>query len=103
MSIKVTWTERHILNFRNVYYIDEDTTLELKGKFRSIGKEKSIIYFGLHCLKEDSNDIIGRDVYRTNESLLVISYDSTNKKLVLEKKPETWNNYNDSYSENNVN
>ena len=101
MSIKVTGTERHILNFKNVYDVDEDTTLELKGEFRSIGKEKSRIYFGLHCLKEDGKDIIGHDIYRTNESLLVTSYDSTNKKLILEKKPETWNNYNDSYSENN--
>ena len=100
MSFKVTGTERYMVNFGNIYNVDEDTTLELKGEFRSIGKEKSRIYFGLHCLKEDGNDIIGKEIYRTNESLLITSYDSNNKKLVLEKKPETWNNYNDSISEN---
>ena len=101
MSFKVTGTERNIVNFRNRYDVDEDTTIELKGEFRSIGKEKSRIYFGLHCFKEDGTDIFAYEVYRTNESLLIKSYDSNEKKLILEKKPETWNNYDDSYSEKN--
>jgi hypothetical protein len=54
----------------------------------------------LHCFKEDGTDIFAHDVYRTNESLLITSYDSNGKKLVLDKKPETWNNYDDSQSEN---
>ena len=57
MSFKVTGTERHIVNFRNKYNIDEDTNIELRGEFRSIGKEKSIIYFGLHCFQEDDTEI----------------------------------------------
>ena len=39
MSFKVTGTERHIVNFRNKYDIDEDTNIELKGEFRSIEKK----------------------------------------------------------------
>ena len=63
MSFKVTGTERHIVNFRNIQDVDEDTTLELKDEFRSIGKEKSIIYFGLHCFKEDGNVILALAAY----------------------------------------
>ena len=63
MSFKVTGTERHMVNFRNIYNVDEDTTLELKGEFRSKGKEKSIIYFGLYFFKEDGNDILSHDIY----------------------------------------
>ena len=87
------------LNFKNRYDVDEDTTIELKGEFRTSGKQKSIIYFGLHCFKEDGTEILDTDVNRTKESLLITSKSSDGKSFSLEKQPETWNNSNDSYSQ----
>ena len=90
-----------ILNFKNKYDVDEDTTIELKGLFRSAGNQKSKMYFGLHCYKEDGTDIVAQYVYRKDESLLITSKSTDGKSFTLEKKPETWNNSNDSYSEKN--
>ncbi len=98
MYLKVTGTERWIVDFNRKYEVDENTKIDLKGEFRSIGTEKSKIYFGLHCYKEDGTEIIGEDVYRTNESRTIESYDSNSKTLILDKKPETWDNYDYSIS-----
>ena len=87
------------LNFKNRYDVDEDTTIELKGEFRTSGKQKSIIYFGLHCFKEDGTEILDTDVNRTKESLLITSKSSDGKSFSLEKQPETQNKSNDSYSQ----
>ena len=35
------------LDFQPKYPIDENTTVELSGQFRSTGTESSMIYFGL--------------------------------------------------------
>ena len=43
-------TDKNIVNFLNRYEVNENTILTLKGEFRSTGKIKSILYFGLHCL-----------------------------------------------------
>ena len=37
------------LDCKNKYQIDEDSIIELKGEFRSAGKIKSKISFGLKC------------------------------------------------------
>jgi len=100
MSRQYIGTDSYMINFQNNYNVDEDTTIILKGEFRSVGKEKSVIYFGLHCFKDDGTDILAKEVYRTHESLIIESYEQDGKKLILNKKPETWNNYNDSISEN---
>ena len=41
--------DKHIKS-KNRYQVNEETVMELKGEFRSSGKIKSIIYFGLECL-----------------------------------------------------
>lgn len=86
-----------ILNFKNKYDVDEDTAIELKGEFRSSGKQKSKMYFGLHCFKEDGTDILCQHVHRTKESLVITSISTDGKSFSLEKKPETWYNSNNSY------
>ena len=68
----------------------------------SVGKEKSRIYFGLHCLKKDGTDIIEQDIYRTNISTLITSLNSNDKSIFLDKN-ETWKNYNDITSKNEIN
>ena len=73
------------LNFKNRYDVDEDTTIELKGVFRTSGKQKSVIYFGLHCFKEDGTEIMCQHVNRTKESLLITSKSSDGKSFSLEK------------------
>ena len=50
-----------------MYPIYEDTIVELKGEFRSEGNIKSIIYFGLHCFREDDSEIQREDINRTNQ------------------------------------
>ena len=65
-----------------------------------IEKEKSRIYFGLDYFNEDSADIIGQDIYRSNEFLLITLYVPNNKKLDLEKNPEIWTYYKVSVNEN---
>ena len=82
-----------------MYPIYEDTIVELKGEFRSEGNLKSRIYFGLHCFREDDSEIRREDINRTNESLLITSINTDGKTITLNKKPETWNNSEDSGSQ----
>lgn len=84
------------LDSKNKFLINEDTIIELKGEFRSAGKNKSIVYFGLKCFREDGIEITREDINRTDESLLITSINTDNKAFSLHKKPETWNNKNDS-------
>ena len=86
-------------NLVNKFQIHEDSVIELRGEFRSAGKIKSIIYFGLKCFKEDGTEISREDINRVDEPLLITSINTDNKSLFLNKKPEKWNNQNDSYSE----
>ena len=87
------------LDCKNKYQIDEDSIIELKGEFRSAGKIKSLIYFGLKCFKENGQGIEREDINRINEPLLITSINTDNKSLFIHKKPEKWSNNNDSYSE----
>ena len=87
------------LDCKNKFQIHEDSVIELRGEFRSAGKIKSIIYFGLKCFKEDGTEISREDINRVDEPLLITSINTDNKSLFLNKKPEKWNNQNDSYSE----
>lgn len=86
------------LDSKNKYQINEDTIIELKGDFRSAGKIKSIIYFGLKCFKENGTEIERVDINRINEHILIASLKSNNE-ILLHKTPEKWNNKDDSYSE----
>ena len=95
MSIKGC---KNQLDAKNKYYIFEDSVVELKGEFRSAGKTKSIIYFGLKCYKEDGTEITREHVNRINEPLLITSINTDNKSIFVNKNPENWNNKNDSYS-----
>ena len=85
------------------YPITPDTNIELKGDFCSSGKNKSKIYFGLRCFKENGEEIFAYEVYRINEPLLITSISSDGKSLTLNKTPEKWNNSNedDKYSLDN--
>ena len=83
---------KNLLNFPKKYEISKDTTLELRGEFRSSGNKKSIIYFGLQSFKENGAQILAPEVYRLKEYLTVISLGSDGKSFNLNKKPETWNN-----------
>jgi len=87
------------LDCKNKFQIHEDSVIELKGEFRSAGKTKSKIYFGLKCFKEDGTEISREDINRVDEPILITSINTDNKSLFLHKKPEKWNNQNDSYSE----
>ena len=87
------------LDCKNKYPIFEDSVAELKGEFRSAGKIKSKIYFGLKCFKEDGTGIEREDINRVDESLLITSINTDNKSIFLNKKPEKWNNQTDSYSQ----
>ena len=87
------------LDCKNKYQIDEDSIIELKGEFRSAGKIKSLIYFGLKCFRENGQGIEREDINRIDEPLLITSINTDNKSLFIHKKPEKWNNNKDSYSE----
>ena len=94
------------LDCKNKYQIDEDSIIELKGEFRSAGKIKSRIYFGLKCFRENGQGIEREDINRINEPLLIISINTDNKSLFIHKKPEKWNNNNGSigfYFDGNIN
>ena len=90
---------KDMLDCKNKYQLDEDSIIELKGEFRSAGKIKSLIYFGLKCFRENGQGIERKDINRINEPLLITSINTDNKSLFIHKKPEKWNNNNDSYSE----
>ena len=75
MDELITIKGNKMIDFQQKFPIYESTNVELKGKFRSLGedKDKSIIYFGLHCFREDDSEIQREDINRTNESLLITS------------------------------
>ena len=85
------------LDSKNKFLINEDTIIHLKGEFRSAGKTKSIVYFGLKCFREDGTEISREDINRIDEPLLITSINTDNKAFFLNKKPEKWNNYNENY------
>ena len=87
------------LDCKSKYHIEEDSIIELRGEFRSAGKTKSLIYFGLKCFRENGTGIEREDINRINEPLLITSINTDNKSLFIHKKPEQWNNKNDSHSE----
>jgi hypothetical protein len=94
--------DKNIVNFRNRYEVNENTILTLKGEFRSAGKIKSILYFGLHCFREDGAEIIGADNHRVRESHIIKSFDSNGKRFTLDEKPSySWEN--DQYYQNENN
>ena len=94
MDELITIKGNKMIDFQQKFPIYESTNVELKGKFRSVGedKDKSIIYFGLHCFDEKGKDILSESVNRTRESLLITSINSDLLGFTLDKKPETWNN-----------
>ena len=96
--IKVTGNK--MINFQQKFPVYENTIVELKGEFHSVGKTNSIIYFGLHCFREDGKDILCEDINRKKESLLITSVNTDMKGITLEKKPETWNNSTETNDEN---
>ena len=102
MSVKKVYitevTGQKTLEIEQKYAIKENSIIELKGEFRSAGKIKSKIYFGLKCLREDGRNISGTEIYRLEEPIIITSINGDNKSFILEKKPEKWNNQNDSYS-----
>ena len=69
------------------YPITVNTYIELKGDFCSSGKNKSKIYFGLRCFKENGEEILAYEVYRENEPLLITSISLDGKSLTLNKMP----------------
>ena len=69
------------LDCKNKYQLDEDSIIELKGEFRSAGKIKSLIYFGLKCFRENGQGIKREDINRINEPLLITSINTDNKSL----------------------
>ena len=83
---------------QNRYPVNKDTIIELKGEFRSTGKIKSKIYFGLICFKENGEEISSPQIHREDESLLITSINTDGKCFTMNKKPEKWNNSNDNYS-----
>ena len=74
------------------YPITDDTIIELKGEFRSAGKEKSKIYFGLQCFRGNGSEIKAYDINRVNEPLIISSINTDYKSFSIIKKPENWNN-----------
>jgi len=88
----ITVTGYKQLDFQPKYPIDENTTVELSGQFRSTGTESSIIYFGLHSFEENGKEILSDSINRVKEPLLIISKNTDMKSFILEKKPETWHN-----------
>ena len=74
------------------YPVSEETTIELMGEFRSSGKEKSKIFFGLQCFDEKGEEIEAYKVFRIKESLVLKSINSDGKSFSLIKKPEQWIN-----------
>ena len=92
----ITVTGHEQLDFQPKYPIDENTTVELSGQFRSTGTESSMIYFGLHSFGENGEEIMSESINRVKEPLLIISKNTDTKSLILEKKPETWYNSNRS-------
>ena len=82
----------------NRYPVKEETILELKGEFRSSGKIKSKIYFGLRCFKENGEEISAPQVNRIDEPLFITSINTDGKNFTVNKKPEKWNNSNDDSS-----
>ena len=82
------------------YTIKDDTIIELKGEFRSCGDVKSMIYFDLISLRENGEEILGKHVLRVEEPLIVKSVGCDRKSLVLNKKPEKWDNSNEKYNIN---
>ena len=86
--------DKHIKS-KNRYPVNEETVMELKGEFRSSGKIKSIIYFGLECFKENGDEILDPHVNRVDEPLLITSINTDGKSFSLNKKPEKWNNSSD--------
>ena len=88
----ITVTGNKRLDFQPKYPIDENTTVELSGQFRSTGTESSMIYFGLHSFGENGEEILSESINRVKEPLLIISKNTDMKSFILEKKPETWYN-----------
>lgn len=80
------------------YIINENTIIELKGEFRSSGKIKSKIQFGLKCLREDGRNISGTEIYRYEEPITIESINSDNKTIILEQNPKKWNNQDHPYA-----
>lgn len=70
------------------YPISPDSFLELKGEFRSSGKIKSHLWFGLNCFRENGKEIESFEIYRINEPLIITSVSSDGKSFSLIKKPE---------------
>ena len=103
MSIQInkiiTVTGEKVLSFQQRYPVTLDSVIELRAEFRSIGNIKSKLFFGLDCFKENGTTITSGEIFRTNESLLIISKNSDMMGFTLEKKPETWCNSTDTYSE----
>ena len=81
---------------KNKYPVNEDTVLELKGEFRSSGKTKSKIYFGLRCFKENGEEILAPKINRIDEPLLITSINTDGKSFTVNKKPEKWYNSDNS-------
>ena len=106
MSIQIneiiTVTGYKNLFFKQRYPVNLNSIVELRAEFRSIGNTKSKIYFGLNCFKEDGNSIKAFETFRKNEPLLIISKNIDMLGFTLEKKPDTWNNSTDTYSESNL-
>ena len=87
------------LNCTEKYKINKDSIIELKGEFRSAGKIKSKLHFGLRYFRENGSEIKREDINRIDESLIVTSINSDNKGLFVNRKPEKWNNKDDSHSQ----
>ena len=96
----ITVTGNKQLNFQPKFPVNENTTVELRAEFQSIGKINSKIYFGLHCFTEEGTEILCQHICRTKESLLITSKNNDMTNFTLEKKPETWNNSIQTYDEN---
>ena len=97
----ITVTGNKQLNFQPKFPVNENTTVELRAEFQSIGKINSKIYFGLHCFTEEGTEILCQHIFRTKESLLITSKNNDMTNFTLEKKPETWNNSIQTYDEKN--
>lgn len=67
-----------------------NTKVELKGTFRSTGKNLSCLYFGLHCYKKDGTEILSEQVLRVNEPLLITSLSSDSKSFTVHETPKNW-------------
>ena len=78
------------------YPVTNDTIIELKGEFRSSGNKKARLYFGLQCFRENGTEIKAYDIIRINEPLILTSINSDGKRFSLIKKPENWNNSDES-------